>query len=144
MAGMTLSELSKKMAGIDFAMLSTRAENGAIAGRPMSNNGDVEYDGDSFFFAYGNARTVADIERDPKVGLAYQGAKSLLGRPPLFVALEGVAELIRDKAEFEKHWNSDLDYWFEDGIETPNVVMIKVRAVRIHYWDGKDEGEISL
>jgi general stress protein 26 len=39
---MTLSDLAKWMRDIDFAMLSTRTEGGAIAGRPMSNNGDVE------------------------------------------------------------------------------------------------------
>lgn len=52
MTDMTLSDLAKKMAGIDFAMLFTTTENGALAGRPMSNNGDVEYDGDSFYFTF--------------------------------------------------------------------------------------------
>ena len=46
MSEMTLSDLSKAMRSIDFAMLSTRTEGGEIAGRPMSNNGDVDYDGD--------------------------------------------------------------------------------------------------
>lgn len=141
---MTLDDLSKKMADIDFAMLSTRAENGAIAARPMSNNGDVEYDGDSWFFTYEEAHTVADIERDAKVGLSFQGSKSLLGKPPLFIAVEGTAELIRDKAAFAEHWTKDLDYWFEQGIDTPNIVLIKVHASRIHYWNGKDEGEILV
>ena len=144
MTEMTLADLSKKMADIDFAMLSTRAENGAIAARPMSNNGDVEYDGDSWFFTYEEAHTVADIQRDAKVGLSFQGAKSLLGKPPLFIAVEGTAELIRDKAAFEEHWTKDLDYWFEQGIDTPNIVLIKVHASRIHYWNGKDEGEIRV
>ena len=144
MTEMTLADLSKKMADIDFAMLSTRAENGAIAARPMSNNGDVEYDGDSWFFTYEEAHTVADIQRDAKVGLSFQGAKSLLGKPPLFIAVEGTAELIRDKAAFAEHWTKDLDYWFEQGIDTPNIVLIKVHASRIHYWNGKDEGEIRV
>ncbi|GGD02478.1 pyridoxamine 5'-phosphate oxidase family protein [Aureimonas glaciei] len=144
MTDMTLEDLSKKMADIDFAMLSTRAENGAIAARPMSNNGDVEYDGDSWFFTYEEAHTVADIQRDAKVGLSFQGSKSLLGKPPLFIAVEGTAELIRDKAAFAEHWTKDLDYWFEQGIDTPNIVLIKVHASRIHYWNGKDEGEIFV
>ena len=144
MAEMTLHDLSKKMKNIDFAMFSTKTEGGEIASRPMSNNGDVEYDGDSYFFTYEHFRTVADIERDPKVSLAMTGSKPLLGGPPLFVAIEGMAQLIRDKAQFEKHWNKDLDYWFEQGTETPGVVLIKVHATRIHWWDGKDEGEIRV
>lgn len=143
MSDMTLSDLAEAMRDIDFAMLSTRTEGGDIAARPMSNNRDVSYDGDSFFFTYEEARTVSDIERNPKVGLSFQGKAGLLGKPPLFIAVEGTAELIRDKAQFEAHWNSDLDYWFEDGIETPGVVLIKVHADRIHYWNGRDEGDVT-
>ena len=143
MSQMTLSDLAEAMRDIDFAMLSTKTAAGDLAARPMSNNRDVDYDGDSFFFTYEEARTVADIERDRKVGLAFQGKAGLLGKPPLFISVEGSAELIRDKAQFEAHWNSDLDYWFEDGIDTPGVVLIKVHADRIHYWNGKDEGDVT-
>lgn len=143
MSQMTLSDLAEAMRDIDFAMLSTKTAAGDIAARPMSNNRDVDYDGDSFFFTYEEARTVADIERDRKVGLSFQGKAGLLGKPPLFISVEGSAELIRDKAQFEAHWNSDLDYWFEDGIDTPGVVLIKVHADRIHYWNGKDEGDVT-
>jgi len=61
---------------IEFAMLLTRTESGEIAGRPMSNNRDVEYDGDSFFFTWNQTRTVADIERDPRVALSYAGVRA--------------------------------------------------------------------
>lgn len=144
MAEMTLEDLSKKMAKIDFGMLSTRTEGGAIASRPMSNNGEVEYRGDSFFFAYDTARSVTDIAGDPRVGLSFTGAAGLLGGPPLFIAVEGEAALIRDKAQFAEHWTKDLDRWFEQGIDTPGLVMIRVHASRLHYWNGSDEGEITL
>lgn len=144
MSDMTLKDIAKAMADIDFCMLSTRTEGGQIAARPMSNNGQVEYEGDSYFFSYEEARSISDIERDANVGLSFQGKKGLLGKPPLFLAVEGRAELIRDRAEFEKHWVSELEYWFKDGIDTPNLVLIKVHADRIHYWDGTDEGEIAL
>jgi general stress protein 26 len=144
MVQLTLPQLAKKMKDIDFAMLSTRAEGGQIAARPMSNNGDVDYDGDSYYFTTDDTVMVRDLERDPKVGLSFQGSAGLLKQRPLFVAVEGRADLIRDKAQFEAHWNSDLDRWFDEGVDTPGLVMIKVRAERAHYWDGEDEGEITL
>lgn len=144
MSTMTLPDLSNKMRDIDFAMLSTRAANGAIAGRPMSNNGDVEYDGDSYFFTFEKSHTVADIERDAMVSLAFAGSKGLLGKRPLFIAVEGRAELIRDKAAFAQHWTESLDHWFEDGVDTPGIVLIKVHASRIHYWDGDQDGELTV
>ena len=144
MSDWTFSEITEKVRDIDFAMLLTRTESGEIAGRPMSNNRDVEYDGDSFFFTWEQARSVADIERDPKVALSYSGSKGLLGQPPVFIAIQGEAELIRDKAEFEAHWTKDLERWFEDGVDTPGLVLIKVHANRIHYWDGENEGEVVV
>ena len=144
MAEMTLNDVSEAMSDIDFAMLSTRAPDGAITARPMSNNGDVEYDGDSFFFTSEDTEMVTDIEKDPQVGLTFTGSKGLLGKPPIFIAITGKAELIRDKAEFEAHWVEDLERWFEDGVDTPGLVLIKVHADTVHYWDGEDEGEVSV
>jgi len=141
---MTIQELSKKMQGIDFSMLFTRAANGALAGRPMSNNGEVEYDGDSYFFTSETSTMVQDIERDPTVALSLAGSKGLLGKPGLFIAVEGKADLIRDKASFSKHWAKDLDRWFDQGVNTPGIVLIKVHAERVHYWEGEDSGEVPV
>lgn len=139
---MTLPELAKKMAGIDFAMLQTFTASGEIAGRPMSNNGDVDYDGDSWFFSYEDTHVVSEIEANDHVALSFTGSKSLLGKPPLFVAVEGRAQVIRDKAVLEQHWQSELKRWFAQGVDTPGIVLLKVHAVRITWWDGEDEGEI--
>ena len=134
----SLSEVAKKMRDIDIAMLSTHTEGGAIAARPMSNNGEVEYDGDSYYFTWEKSRMVDDIRKNSKVGLSFQGKKAFS------VAVEGEADVIKDKEAFKEHWTPDLDDWFKDGIDTKGVVMIKVSAVRAHYWDGEDEGEVKL
>ena len=144
MAALTLHDLSKKIADIDFAMLSTHTEGGAIGARPMSNNRDVAWDGDSHYFTTEDTRMVGDIAADPKVGLSFLGKGGLLGMRPFFVAVEGEAVLIRDKAAFAKHWTKDLDRWFDGGIDTPRLVLIRVHASRVHYWDGEEEGEIRL
>ena len=144
MADKTIADLAEKMKDIDFTMLSTRTEGGAIAARPMSNNREVEFDGDAYFFTCDDTRTVADIMRDPQVGLGYQAKSGMLGMRPFFAAVEGRAELIRDKARFAEHWTKDLDAWFKQGIDTPGLTLIKVHAERLHYWDGYDSGEIVL
>jgi general stress protein 26 len=143
MSDLTLPELSKKMAKLDFTMMSTVAMDGGLTARPMSNNGDVEYDGVSYFFAYKESRKVTELRTDSHVGLSYTGAVGMLGGPPLFVEVEGLASLIEDKATFADHWTKDLDRYFPEGINTPGVVMIQVRAETIRYWDGGDEGTIT-
>ena len=142
----TLREISEKMRDIDFCMLTT-VSDGALAGRPMSNNRSVDFDGDSYFFSDGDSRTVGDLERDPRCALAFQGSGGLMaavGKPGIFIAIEGRAQLIRDKARFEEHWRDELKRWWPQGIDTPGLTLIKVAAERLHYWDGGDEGELTL
>jgi general stress protein 26 len=82
-----LKEMSKTMAEIDFAMLTTRTDGGQLATRQMSNNGEVEYDGDSFYFSWDSAGPVNDIGRASgrlvvpgKRGAARQAANVHRGR----------------------------------------------------------------
>jgi general stress protein 26 len=140
----TLSELSEKMRDIDFTVLSTRTSGGAIAARPMSNNREVDYDGDAWFFAEETTRMVADIEADPRVGLSYQGTSGFLGMRPFFLAVEGRASLVRDKGLLAEHWTKGLERWWPDGVETPGLLLIRVSGERVHYWDGEDEGELEI
>jgi general stress protein 26 len=143
MSKKSLAEIAKEMAGIDIAILSTHTENGEIADRPMSNNGDVAYDGTSYYFTYEKTRTVSDIQRNPNVALGFSSEAGLFAEG-IYVAVEGTAELIRDKAVFHQHWTSDLDKWFENGVDTPGIVLIKVKANRATYWKGREEGEVGL
>ena len=129
------------MAGIDIAILSTHTENGEIANRPMSNNGDVSYDGTSYY--YEQAHAVTDIQRNPKVALGFSSEGGIFS-DGIYVAVEGTAELIRDKAAFQQHWTSALDNWFENSVNTPGIVLIKVKASRATFWKGREEGEVEL
>jgi general stress protein 26 len=143
----TLAEISEAMRDIDFCTLATHAEGGAIGARPMSNNRNVDFDGDAWFFTYDDRVMIKDIERDPNVGVTYLGSaglKGMLGAPGMFLHVEGRAELVRDRANFSEHWDKSLDRWFPQGPDTPGTIMIKVRASRIHYWDGEEEGELRV
>lgn len=143
MSRKSLAEISRQMAGIDIAILSTHTEGGDIANRPMSNNGDVAYDGTSYYFTYEQARAVSDIQRNPKVALGFSSESGIFS-DGIYVAVEGTAELIRDETVFRQHWTSDLDKWFDKGIDTPGIVLIKVKATRATYWKGSEEGEIDI
>ncbi len=143
----TLAEISEAMRDIDFCMLVTRAEDGSLGGRPMSNNREVEYEGTSWFFTYDYHRSAEDIARDGSVGLSYQGSAGLLGivgKPGMFIHVEGEAKLVKDKAKFDEHWDKGLDMWFEQGVDTPGLTLIEIAAKRIHYWSGMEEGEVKL
>ncbi|HVH37482.1 MAG TPA: pyridoxamine 5'-phosphate oxidase family protein, partial [Sphingomicrobium sp.] len=67
MANKDLGEIGETMKDIDFCMLTTRRGDGGMSARPMSNNRDVQYDGDTYFYSDGNTEKVREIEADPHV-----------------------------------------------------------------------------
>lgn len=79
--------------------------------RPMSNNREVEYDWDAWFFADDTALMVAHINSDPEASLSYQGSSGVLRLRPFFEAVEGEAFLVPEKSLFAKHWTKGLERW---------------------------------
>ena len=94
MSEMTMKDLAKAMGKIDFAMLTTRTEGGQLATAPMSNNGEVEFDGDSFYFSWDSARTVHDIAQTPQVALSFQGSARNFGQAAALLSVEGTGRIV--------------------------------------------------
>ena len=135
---MSIKDISKIMAKQDIAMLGTRhGDDQAV--RPMSNNRDVEFDGDTYFFTTDDTTTVADIKAHPRVSVSYADAED-----DVFIAMTGTATLHTDRETQEKHWKPALEQWFEDGLDTEGLTLIRVNAERVHHWCGRDENELVL
>ncbi len=47
----------------------------------MSNNGDVEYNGTSYYFTFEQSRTVADIKVNSKVALGFTSDGGIFSMP---------------------------------------------------------------
>jgi general stress protein 26 len=142
MSKTTMKKVSTMMKGIDLCMLTTVNGRGAPLSRPMSNNGQVDYDGTSYFFTWDKSHMAKEIKKNPNVGLSFTDPK-LLGDDK-FLSVTGKAKLTKDKLEMEKHWTPDLNVWFRDGIDTKGLVMIEVKAKHIKFWEGEKEDELEL
>ncbi len=134
-------KLATLMRGIDLCMMTTIGKAGRLHARPMSNNGEVDFDGDCWFFSWRKTAKVKEIEKDPRVQLAYTGGKA---KAPVWISVTGTARIVDDPARKSELWLDELGQWFEDGPEDPNVVLIHVRAKHAHWWSYKDEGETDL
>lgn len=116
------------MAKIDFCMMQTVGEHG-VNTRPMSNNGEVQYDGDNWFFARRDSTKVSEILADDRVHLTFadnEGAN--------FISVWGSGEIVDDANLKKKLWQKSLERWFENGPEDPEVTLIKVSANKIQTW----------
>ena len=135
-----LTSVARLLKKLDICMLTTRGADGALHGRPMSNNGKVEYDGDSWFFAFSDSRKVREIDADPLTELAFIDTPN-----GTWVNVEGRASVVRDDPQRKRElWQGDLKRWFADGPDDPSVVLIKVSARHIDAWSGEDEYMLDL
>ena len=135
----SLTKVADMMRDLDFCMLTTHADDGQLRSRPMSNNGEVEFDGDVWFFSGADTRKVADIEMEARVELNYADTQTFR-----FVSMSGTATIVRDVDKKRELWIDDLARWFKDGPESEDVVLIKVTPTVVAYWQGEDQGEIAL
>jgi len=138
MADLQLSYISKKMRKLDICMMTTIAPDGTIVSRPMSNNGDVEYDGNSYFFTYEESELIDELKGNDNTNLSFTGNDGL------YISIAGKALLTTDKKILEEHWLDELDQWFQDGVNTPGIILVHVKADRIRFWHKEEEGEVKV
>lgn len=125
-----LRKLRELIKGIDFGMLTTVDTDGTLHSRPMSTNGDVEFDGDLWFFTDVNSHKVEEIRRSPRVNvsIADPGKQS-------YVSLSGQAEILRDQAQIDRLWKPAFKAWFPGGKDDPNIALIHVSVEKAELWD---------
>jgi general stress protein 26 len=133
---MTISSL---MRNLDLCMLTTRASDGALHSRPMSNNGEVEFGGDVWFFSDRRSRKVREIQQDPRVSVSYAAPER-----GVWLALEGKASIVSDIEKKKELWLKELERWFESGPEDDSVVLIRVSAERAEHWGKEGDGVVEL
>ena len=132
-----IKKVARMMKDLDFCMMTTRSIDGLRA-RPMSNNGEVEFDGDVWFFSSATSRKIEDINSDPTVHLSYADAENFV-----FISMGGEATIVRDAEKKRQLWMKELERWLEDAPESDDVVLIKVSPRKVAYW-GEGEGELEL
>ncbi len=126
-----LGKLREIVKAVDICMLTTVDEGGDLHSRPMSNNREVEFDGDLWFFTYGSSHKVDEVGRVPKVNASFADVDA-----QRYASLTGRAEVVRDRAKIEELWLPELRAWFPEGLETPDIALLKVTVERAEYWDG--------
>jgi general stress protein 26 len=128
--GGEVAHLREMVKDIDFCMLTTLDERGEPHSRPMSTNRQVEFNGDLWFFIYGNSHKALEIRREPKVNASFADPSN-----QNWVSMTGTAELVRDRAKMAELWQPQLRAWFPKGLEEPDIALLKVNVEKAEYWD---------
>ncbi len=126
-----LDKLREILKSADVCMLTTVDENGDLHSRPMANPRNTDFDGELWFFTSAGSPKVDEINRLPKVNVCFA---DIPGKK--YASLTGYAELTQDRAKIKELWLPSQRLWFPEGIDTPDIALLKVTVDRAEYWDG--------
>ena len=121
-----------------IAMLTTMTSDGKHLARPMALQ-EVEFDGDLWFFVEDDSDKVTEIQANPSVNVSFSNQKNTA-----WTSIAGTAEIVHDKAKAKDLWSPVLNAWFPDGLDSPNLALIKVHADSAEYWDGPGSRMVQL
>ncbi|WP_230660801.1 pyridoxamine 5'-phosphate oxidase family protein [Psychrobacter sp. I-STPA10] len=124
-----LHKISELIKDVKFAMMTTTTHEGHLHACPMTTNSfDLEKK-EIWFIGDKQTETVADIERNPQINLAYT-----CHHDKDYVSINGTAELVDDKAILDKLWSHHYNAFYEHGKDDPNIQLIKVVPNGAEYW----------
>lgn len=126
----SLGRLREMINEIDFCMLTTIDEHGDPHSRPMSSNGDIDPDGDLWFFTNASSHKVTEVEESPKVNVSFADPDN-----QRYVSVTGVAHVVRDRQKIDELWRPEFKMWFPKGKDDPEIALLKVSLEKGEYWD---------
>ena len=133
-----LHKLLELIADIKVAMLTTLDKEGYMRSRPMMTQ-DTEFDGALWFFSATHDGKAADLDRDPRVNLAYA-----MPDKQRFVSVGGLAEIIKDEDKKRELWKEVYRAWFPKGLEDPELSLLKVYVDKAEYWDAPSSAFVEI
>ena len=125
-----LQKIRELIKDIDFCMLTTMDESRDLHSRPMSSNGDVDQNGDIWFFTNASSHKVTEIEQLPKVNVSFADPEN-----QRYVSISGTAQLSRDRAKIDELWRPEFKIWFPEGKDDPEIALLRVSLEKAEYWD---------
>jgi general stress protein 26 len=139
---LTSTEAIKKIKDIandaDICLFATNLTQLPIAARPMSTQ-KVDDEGNLWFLSSKSSSHNDDIKADSRVQLFYSQKSS-----SEYLSVYGEATISFDRELIKELWTPMAKTWFTDGVDDPEISVIKVAPSDAYYWDTKSNKAVSL
>jgi general stress protein 26 len=127
-----IQQISQLLADIDSGMLTTIDEDGSLHSRPMTRSGNLQSEPTLWFFTDASSHKVLEIERHHQVNVSFSSSE--LQR---YISISGIAELVKDQHKMQELWEPKLQRWFTQGLDNPDLVLLKVNIYKVDFWDSQ-------
>ncbi len=132
-----IEKLRELVRDIRFAMLTTVDESGFLRSRPMATQ-EMADDGTLWFFTGVDSPKVSEAQDYP-VNVALTEPKD-----NTYVSISGTAALVTDSAKIHELWKPQLTAWFPNGVDDPNVALLRITPTAAEYWDAPNNAIVHL
>jgi len=123
---------------IRICMMTSQEPDGSLHSRPMYAQ-EADDQGHFWFFTKLQSPKVAEISKDRQVNVSFADHDN-----QHYVSVAGVAEVVRDKERIKEKWSEGLRAWFPDGLDDPQIALIRVKPVKGEYWDSPSSTLVHL
>lgn len=134
----SVEKLGELIKDIKMAMLTTIDEDGSLRSRPMATLKE-KFDGQLWFFTRHSSPKVDEIETHVEVNVSYADPGK-----NTYVSVSGKAQVIRDRTKAQELWNPILKAWFPDGLEDPELALLRITVGSAEYWDSPSSKVVQL
>lgn len=128
-----LEKLAEMIKDIKFTMMTTIDHEGRMHSRPMATmkiNDIHHFDGNLWFFTKIDSTKVYEIDDDHEVNLAYANPDK-----QQYISVTGTGIILKDQSKMQELWIPTLKAWFPEGLEDPQLALIKVKVDFAELWD---------
>lgn len=133
-----IARLNELIKDVEVAMFTTVDPDGYLRSRPMATQ-KTEFDGELWFFTSNKSGKVQSIETDQHVNVGFADPKR-----QKYVSVSGRAELVKDREKMKELWSPAFKAWFPEGLQDPELGLLRVRVESAEYWDSPSSTIVHL
>ncbi len=120
-----------------FCLFGTDLSHPPVTVRPMTVE-SVDDSGNLWFLSSRTSHINQQVTVDSQVQLFFTNPGTAE-----FLTLEGTATISDDPELRKTHWTPIAKTWFPEGVDDPNLTVIKVNPREGYYWDTKHGKTLS-
>lgn len=133
-----LQKVADLVEEIKFAMLTTEEADGTLRSRPMATM-QMDSSGNLWFFTALSSPKIEEAEHHRQVNLSYARIDK-----QDYLSVSGTCQIVRDKEKMRSLWTPWIKPWFPQGLDDPDLVLLKVTPTEAEYWTAPGSAVVRL